>query len=110
MAKKRTKREIYKGPEFPVVVETFRDYGHYELSNIAESAWREPSCYNGRVCVRRFRVTVEVIDEPAEVIGSRLQKLWDECDNHHHVEPLIYAAEKYGVELVGQYGSKRKRT
>ena len=77
-------------------IETFRDPRGYWLSQMKQS---EPSSFNGRVEVRKFRVTVELIDEPEEVIRTRIQKLWDECDNHHHWQPLKKEAEKYGLEL-----------
>jgi hypothetical protein len=59
----------------------------------------EPSCFNGRVNVRKYKVTVEIVDEPIEAIQARIQKMWDECDNHHNWGPLKSEAEKYGLTL-----------
>ena len=84
------------GPTYPMQIETFREIGFYERSQWTQA---EPSCFNGSVRVRRYRVTIEEIDEPVEVICARLQKMWDECDNHHHHAPLEAAARKYGYDL-----------
>ena len=93
-----------KAPEFPKVIETFGN-PMWAMTRVGGS---EPSCWNGDVSVLKYRITVELIEEPVEVIRARLQDLWDRCDNHHHAAPLQSAANRYGVELVGQYGTKRK--
>ena len=76
--------------------ETFRDIGSFELRQLTLN---EPSCFNGMVRVEKYRVTVEKVQEPVEAIRARLQKMWDECDNHHHREPLARAGFKYGIDL-----------
>lgn len=87
-------------------IETFRRFGAYEISNMSQS---EPSCFNGDVRVRRYRITVEEITEPDDVIAARIQKLWDESDNHHHYDPLRRAAAEIGYELQGDRGGKRAK-
>lgn len=77
-------------------VETFRDPRGHWLRQLEQ---KEPSSFNGNVQVRKYRVTVELIDEPDEVIRERIQKLWDECNNHYHWKPLKNEAKKYGLEL-----------
>jgi hypothetical protein len=95
-------------PEFPLVIETF-----YKLWSYQTHDWRreqEPSCFNGIVSVRRYRITVEEIDEPKEVIAARIVKLWRECDNMHHIQPIKIAAKRYGVELNhDDYAKDRNR-
>lgn len=77
---------------------------------VAQMKKDEPCAFNGIVEVQKYRVTIETVDESVQVIHERLQKLWDECDNyHHHWEPLKQAAARYGYELQGQQGSKRKK-
>lgn len=76
--------------------ETFRKIDDYTKSNLIKD---EPSCFNGNVCVRKYKVTVELVEEPIEVIQARIQKMWDECKNHHHWQPLKNEAKKYGLEL-----------
>lgn len=86
-------------------IETFHDPRGYRLSQMKRD---EPSCFNGVVSVRKYRVTVELVDEPDEAIRERIQKLWDECDNSHHWDPLRYAAKEYGLELEFPAGKNRK--
>jgi hypothetical protein len=58
-----------------------------------------PSCLNGDVRVHKMRVTVELVDEPVEVIQARIQDLWERCSNYHHWDPLKQAAAKVGLTL-----------
>jgi hypothetical protein len=87
-------------------IETFQSVGSYELLKLTQN---EPSCYNGAVRVRKFKVTIEPIDEPNEVIAERLQVLWDSSDNHHEYEPLRRYAKSIGYELKGNWGNNRKK-
>jgi len=59
----------------------------------------EPSAINGRVNVVKYRVIIEVVEEPKSVIAERLQKLLDECDNHHLWGPIRAAAAQHGVTI-----------
>ena len=85
--------------------ETFRTIGSFERGQITQA---EPSCFNGFVRIHKYKITVEVIAEPIEVLEQRLQKLWDECNNHHHVEPLRKAAKEIGYVFTNSSGTKRK--
>ncbi len=76
--------------------ETFRRLGDFQRRSLEQG---EPSCWNGEVNVKKMRVVFEEIEEPDEVIRARIQKLWDECDNHHHRDPLRAVAKKYGLDL-----------
>lgn len=84
--------------------QTFKEFGTYYLREMTD---KEPSCFNSTVRVQQFKVTIEPIEESKEVYQERLQKLWDECDNHHHWLPLESKAKELGVELKGRAGSKR---
>jgi hypothetical protein len=88
------------------IIETFKELKGYWLSDLKKD---NPSCFNGMVDVEKYRVTIEKIKEPKEVYQERLQKLWDECDNHHHWNPLKATADRLGVKLTGSAGNKRKR-
>ena len=91
----------------PKVFETFRRLGNWEASNLKQ---REPSCWNGVVSVRRYRITIEEIEEPVEVIAERLRDLWRNSDNYHHYEPLQKAAREIGIELDrSEFGKARKQ-
>lgn len=87
-------------------IETFKEIKGYWLNQLKKES---PSCINSMVEVEKYKVTIEKIEEPKEVYQKRLQKLWDECDNHHHWRPLQATAKRLGVELKGGAGSKRKR-
>ena len=80
-----------------LIFETFSDpTSSYIISNIKQD---EPSCFNGIIRVKKYRVTIEEIKEPKEFIQKRIQTLWDNCSNHHHRIPLREAAKEVGLEL-----------
>lgn len=104
MARRRPKPIPYAPPPYPRVFETLRE-PHINEHNIA----KEPSCFNGIVNVRRYRITVELIEEPVEVIRERILKLWYTCDNWHHWDPLKRAAAEVGLALdMRDVGRDRK--
>ena len=86
--------------------ETFRVLGAYDTNNLTSN---EPSCFNGDICIKKYRITVEEIEEPKEIYEQRLQKLWDECNNWHHWDPLKKEAKKIGYELVGNAGKNKPK-
>lgn len=94
-----------KLPEPTSTIETFRDIRGWTLDSLVAN---KPSCYNGYVSVVKYRVTVEVVEEPVEVIHARLEKLWRECNNHHHWGPLEAEAIKYGYTFIGERGQDRR--
>lgn len=86
--------------------ETFRPFDNYDEQRATSD---KPFCWNGAVSVRKYRVTVELVDEPTEVLAERLRKLWSECDNHHHYSPLKAVAKQLGIDLEsGELGKERK--
>lgn len=86
--------------------ETYRDLrgGYFQTSHTQCN----PDCFNGIVSIRRFRVTVELIEEPRDVLVERLQKLWDETGNHHNWRPLENVAASLDYTFPNSPGSKRK--
>ena len=58
----------------------------------------EPSLIN-YVSIRKYRVTIELIDETDEVIHERIRLLWRRCDNYKHWYPLRAEAARYGLVL-----------
>lgn len=86
--------------------ETFRKIGFYEQGNLT---FEKPSSVNGDLRVIKYKITVEEIEEPKEVINQRIQKLWEECKNWHEHSCIKEAAKKCGYELKGSFGEKRKR-
>lgn len=89
-----------------ICFETFKQIGSYEQSVLQK---KDATCFNGMVNIHKYKVTIEPIEEPKEILAERLQKLWDECDNLHHWTPLQEAAKEIGYELKGSFGSLRKK-
>lgn len=64
---------------------------------------REPSFVNS-LSLRRFRVTVELIDEPVEVLRDRFITLWRSKErNYHHWDVAKRATAELGLdwEVIG---------
>lgn len=80
-------------PAYPKVIETYREPW---LRDIEQPA---PSAFNGDIRIRRYRVTIDLIDEPIEVLRDRLRKLWREEErNHHRVDPMRRMATRLGMD------------
>jgi len=88
VTRKKTTQEV---PRFPRVVESFTDPGHFYVST-------EPSSVN-TVSIRKYRITIEQVDEPVEVLRERLLLLWRKCNNHHEKLRLQEEAERLGCDL-----------
>lgn len=106
MAKR--KKEIVKDV-YPKVVETFYNSWGWGLSQFTGNH-SAPSSFNDSVTFRKYRVTVELIDEPVEILQERLEKLWADCDNHHQWMPLENAARSIGYTFKGERGSNKKKS
>ena len=76
--------------------ETFRTIRAHERVNFIQ---KYPSSFNREVRAIKYKITVEQIDEPLDVIQSRIQKLWNRCDNWRDKPPLLAAAKKYNMSL-----------
>jgi hypothetical protein len=68
----------------------------------------KPDCFNGIVSIHKYRITVELIEEPIEVLKERLEKLYSESDNWHDREPLEAMAKKLGITIDSEFGSAKK--
>jgi hypothetical protein len=95
MAKKKI--EPTKVEPTHISFETLRKIHQYDISNMKKDY---PTCFNGVVSIKKYKVTIEEVIEPQEVYAERLQKLWDECDNYHHWTPIKEAAERIGYTLI----------
>ena len=106
MTKVKSKKTITDTNDDTISFETFRKIGSYEQSLLCS---KEASCFNGKVSIRKYKITIEPIEESNEILSERLHKLWDECDNYHHLGPLKKVAEQIGYELQGCMGNSRKK-
>jgi len=85
-------------PTYPMTFETYREIGPREIkSHYLGQGY--PDCFNGVVSIRRYKVTIELIDEPVEDLRARLLNLWLTMEyNSHHCAPMWNAAVELGVE------------
>ena len=97
-----SKKSATKPPAYPKVIETFNG------STFGIVRQEEPRVFNGSVTIRKYRITVELVDEPIEVLQARLIDLAEKCDNFHHWTPLKREADRLGMPLETKtFGSKR---
>jgi hypothetical protein len=73
------------------------------------SIQKDPSCFNCEVRIKKYRITVEEIEEPLEVYQERLEKLNSESGNHHDMLPLTNKAAELGIVLKTKWNSVKKR-
>jgi hypothetical protein len=92
----KSKRKTPQPPEYPKVFETFQDIGAWQIYHLTRA---EPWCFNSGVGIRKYRVTVEEIPEPVEVLAGRLRALRATCKNHHDWGCLQSEATRLGVTL-----------
>lgn len=59
----------------------------------------EPTIFNGEVSVKRYRVTVEEIVEPKEVLKERLQMLLKQGGHLGNAQAIRAEAKRLGIEL-----------
>ena len=84
-------------PTKKIEFETFKEVMQaYYIESLTQ---KEPSCFNGMIRVKKYKVTIEEVDEPIEVIHERIQKLWDSNTNMHNRDVLTEAAHKYNYEI-----------
>jgi len=98
VAKKKT---IPEDPKF-ISFETFRNVTTFYYTK--ELTEKEPSCFNSMVRIKKYRVTIEEVEEPKEVLCERLEKLWREADNWHNRKSLEDVAESLGYTFTGKFG------
>lgn len=59
-----------------------------------------PRVFNGEIALRRFRITVEVVNEPIDVLRDRLRALWRESEPNIHTRQIFRkAANELGIDL-----------
>ena len=89
-----------------IILETFRPITDYEINHLTQN---EPSCFNMMVRVEKYKITVEKIEEPLDIIHKRLEKLWIEEKNYHNYAPLIQEAKKHNYIFKEKFGSKKQK-
>lgn len=96
--KKNTKK--IPQPQYPDTQgpESFEMYGRPHLAGSFDHA-AKPDSLNGKVRFERYRVTVEKIEEPLEVLHERLRQIYAEVKGSRRAEAVLEAAKELGVEL-----------
>ena len=89
---------------YPIVFDTFQNFDSHQMRLMQGCRL---TCWNGVVSVKKYRITIEEVEEANGVV-ARLQELWDRSDNHHHWYPLQAAAKAIGYELQGSPGTEAK--
>lgn len=90
-ARRKTKRVPAPPPPDRQVIET---YGRPRIERVQQT---EPDAFNGMVFVERYRVTIEKIEEPVDVLRARLVDLWETCERNIHLwDPIREKAIKLG--------------
>lgn len=79
----------------PEVLETFMP-PHHVISQLKRD---EPACFNGMVHVERYRITVELIEEPKEVIEARLRALMAKATRIDPKREILAEAKRLGIKL-----------
>ncbi len=65
--------------------ETFREIGFSQTTNLLQN---KPSSFNYNVRIKKYKIIVEEIIEPHEMLCYRLERLWVTENNWHQYEPL----------------------
>lgn len=67
----------------------------------------KPTSFNGMVNIERYKITIEKLDEPKEIICERLEYLWTHESNFHQYEPLKEKAKELNYEFKGKFGESK---
>ena len=68
-----------------------------------------PTSFNGFVRFKKYKITIEEINESKEILCKRLEKLWCEEKNYHQYKPLQEEAKKLKYKFKNSFGSKIKK-
>lgn len=69
-------------------VHSFGPREHWKLQE-------DPDCFNGQVRARRYRITIEAIEEDDDVVFERMQEMFDETNNMHTRDALMHHAKEH---------------
>lgn len=86
-----------------MTLETYKVFTKHQIEMMINEI---PQCWNQEVFVKRYRITIEEIPESNEVLGARLEKLWEETENMHDYGPLQEYAKSIGYVYQKKFGEK----
>jgi hypothetical protein len=96
------KRKLTEPIEPHWVIETYKNPVYWMPTDITEG---HPTCIEGVVNIRKYRVTCHIIDEPKAVLCARLQDLWGKASSTQDIEYLKFEADLLDYQLQGEPGS-----
>jgi hypothetical protein len=77
----------------------------YELDNLERNN-KEPTAFNSTVRIKKYKITIELIEEPLERLKERLKELYKKETNWHNKEALNgYSKSIFGV-IVSELDKK----
>jgi hypothetical protein len=77
-------------------IEVFGMPSEYALNSLGKT---EPNVWNSKVNVKRYRITVEEIDESKEVIKERLLEMLKQRGHISHPQSIREEAKRLGIDL-----------
>lgn len=94
------------------IIETFRNcddenFWYWALKNQASVPHKDSSNkeIGTQINYRKYKITIELVEEDNSILQKRLQDLWDISPNPHDYKLIIKEAEKLGFVLEGNPGS-----
>ena len=68
---------------------------------------KEPSSFNGMINVQKYKLTIELVEEPKEIIIERIKKLYEEETNWHNKDALnLYCIRNFGIKIYDLINKK----
>lgn len=94
------KKKAPAPPLEPVKTVVYEGFGSRDARAVTRPYLCQVPGYVNSISLHRIRITVEVLEEPTEVLAERLQELWETLPyNVHHSDTFKRHASEYGIEL-----------
>lgn len=76
----------------------------YQPALIKPNTITKPSVFNGMCLIRKYKVTVEEVEESEEILKQRLRHIWNRrtelrLGHSSNLRAMIKEAEKLGIKL-----------
>jgi hypothetical protein len=81
---------------FPTTFQTFFPVGTHNIRDWTQS---KPSSFNALIRVKKYRVTIEEVQEPEDVIIDRLVELYKNADSYRERAAIEDYAEACGFNI-----------
>ena len=70
----------------------------------------KPASFNSFVRIRKYKITIEEIEESVEILQKRLEDLWKKETNFHQYQPLQNEAKKLNYIFENDFGKFSKKS